>query len=169
MNRAAAAAAIAEKLGENDAIPLKQIDQIVEALGEDRALELLEQTMAIEESGGMLVADGSRRRSPGGVFFHLVRKELPREWKQRIFYWQPEGAEKPKEEEPAPKVRRPRIIEVAKDLAPKPKRRSSHPPRPSLGSKEAVRDRVRQLLFELPAGERRELLLELIADLRPDD
>jgi hypothetical protein len=170
MNREAAAAAIAEKLGENDATPLKQITQVVEALGEERALELLEQTMAIENSGGMQVADGSRRRSAGGVFFHLVRKELPREWKQRIFYWQADSPEKPKakEEEPAPKVRRPRIIEVAKDLAPKPKRRSSHPPKPPGSSKEMVRDRIRQMLFELPAGERRELLLELIADLRPD-
>jgi hypothetical protein len=173
MSREAAAAAIAEKLGETDATPLKQIDQIIEALGEARALELLEQTMQIEAQGGMTVANGSRRRSPGGVFFHLVRKDLSREWKQRIFYWQPDAPGKaakqdaPPPEASAPKVRRPRIIEVSKDLAPKGKRRASSPPKAEAITKESARERIKQVLAGLPAGEQRELLLELIADLRP--
>jgi hypothetical protein len=184
MSQEDAVAAIAEKLGEKDAIPLKQIGQVIEALGEARTMQLLSETMEIEAGGGMTVADGTRRRSKGGVFFHLVRKELSREWKQRIFYWQPEGAAKteaPKEEAPvAPKARRPRIIEVATDLQPKPKRRSYPPPAKAAGSardaasgrdmvlgRDAARERIRQALQGLPAGEQRELLLELIADIRP--
>jgi hypothetical protein len=32
-------------------------------------------TREIEAGGGLLLPDGSRRRTPGGVFFHLVRSE----------------------------------------------------------------------------------------------
>jgi phosphorylated adapter RNA export protein len=168
MSQRDAVANIAEQLGEKDVIPLKQIGQIIEALGEERTMQLLADTLAIEASGGMTVADGSRRRSPGGVFFNLVRKELSREWKQRIFYWQPEGtAKKPAATEPATvKTKRPRIIEVSRDLGmPKTARKGAYPSKPV--SKEGARDKIRQALAGLPAGEQRELLLELIADIRP--
>ncbi|MDP9372922.1 MAG: phosphorylated adapter RNA export RNA-binding domain-containing protein, partial [Chloroflexota bacterium] len=48
---------------------------------------------AIEGRGGLMLPDGSRRRTPGGVFFHLVRTQAspeelgrifpPRPWQQR--------------------------------------------------------------------------------------
>lgn len=171
MSQEESVASIAEQLGEKDAIPLKQIGQIIEALGLERTMQLLAETLAIEAGGGLTTADGSRRRSPGGVFFNLVRKELSREWKQRIFYWQPESTPKKAEpvEAPAPvKTKRPRIIEVSRDLGmPKGGRKGSYPPKAP--SKESARERVKQALAGLPATEQRALLLELIADVRPSD
>jgi hypothetical protein len=32
---------------------------------------VVSEALAVEASGGMLVVDGSRRRTPGGVFFYL--------------------------------------------------------------------------------------------------
>lgn len=171
MSQEDAVAKIAEALGEKDAIPLKQIGQVIEALGEERTMQLLAETLSIEAGGGLTVADGTRRRSPGGVFFNLARKELSREWKQRIFYWQPDAAPKKRsapEAAPAPvKTKRPRIIEVSRDLGPqKSGRKGSYPPKAPV-TREGARERIRQALAGLPAAEQRELLLELIADVRP--
>lgn len=52
-----------------DVLPDHQID----------ALLLLDQTLAVERSGGMTTADGSRRRTPGGVFFALLRDCISKE------------------------------------------------------------------------------------------
>ena len=54
-------------------------------LGEERARQLGEETLAIEANGGMLIADGSRRRTPGGVFFELVKRQASRKAFYRIF------------------------------------------------------------------------------------
>jgi len=32
--------------------------------------------METERNGGLMLPDGSRRRTPGGVFFHLIRTTL---------------------------------------------------------------------------------------------
>jgi hypothetical protein len=66
------AAAIAERLGETEEVPRKGIAQIVRAAGRTQAIALLEQTLQIEAAGGMMLPDGSRRRTLGGVFFHLA-------------------------------------------------------------------------------------------------
>jgi phosphorylated adapter RNA export protein len=66
-------AAIADQLGETEALPRRQIRRAVRALGEERARALLAEALAIEAVGGELLPDGSRRRTPGGVFFRLVR------------------------------------------------------------------------------------------------
>ena len=42
------------------------------ALGRTQARALLTETIRIEEQGGMMVPDGSRRRTPGGVYLYLV-------------------------------------------------------------------------------------------------
>jgi hypothetical protein len=67
---------IAEALGESDDIPRTQIAAIVKSLGAEGALALLAQTQRVEEAGGLLVPDGTRRRTPGGVFFLLAREKL---------------------------------------------------------------------------------------------
>jgi hypothetical protein len=66
------AAMIAQKLGETDPVARQQIQRIVWALGQTAAQGILEQTLQIEQNGGMMLHDGSRRRTAGGVFFHLV-------------------------------------------------------------------------------------------------
>jgi hypothetical protein len=67
---------IAEALGESDESPRTQITAIVKILGAEGALALLAQTQKVEEAGGLLVPDGTRRRTPGGVFFLLAREKL---------------------------------------------------------------------------------------------
>lgn len=38
-------------------------------------MELFEATRGIEASGGMMIADGTRRRTPGGVFMTLFKTD----------------------------------------------------------------------------------------------
>lgn len=74
---------IAEQLGETAKGPRAQLLTTVRALGRTQSHALLEETLRIEASGGMLTADGSRRRTPGGVFFHLVlTKGVPKRGKK---------------------------------------------------------------------------------------
>ena len=73
------AANIAQQLGETDPIPREQIRRILERLGAEAALTLLRETLEIEAQGGMLLPDRSRRRTPGGVFFHIVHSRASKE------------------------------------------------------------------------------------------
>lgn len=76
---------IAESLGESEERPRSQITAIVRELGPLVSRELLAETWRVESGGGMLVGDGTRRRSPGGVFFALARRRLPRKARRAIF------------------------------------------------------------------------------------
>ena len=42
-------------------------DRIVKEMGAETTLSVLDEVLKIEASGGMLLADGSRRRTPGGA------------------------------------------------------------------------------------------------------
>jgi len=64
---------IAAALGETAHGPLGQVGRVVGRLGAERARAFLARTQEIEAGGGLMLPDGSRRRTPGGVFFHLVR------------------------------------------------------------------------------------------------
>ena len=66
---------IAAGLGEIERGPLGQVGRVVGRLGAERARAFLAQTHEIEAAGGLLLPDSSRRRTPGGVFFHLVRAD----------------------------------------------------------------------------------------------
>jgi PHAX RNA-binding domain len=77
---------IAAQLGETEHEPLSLIWRTVRELGVDEALAVLAETLAIEEGGGMLTTDGSRRRTPGGVFLHLVRQRVHGAALHAIFY-----------------------------------------------------------------------------------
>jgi hypothetical protein len=59
--------------------------RVVRVLGETRAQAVLEETLRIEAAGGLLTADQSRRRTPGGVFFHVVKSTTPRKLRMRLF------------------------------------------------------------------------------------
>jgi PHAX RNA-binding domain len=67
------------------------VRRVVRVLGETRAQALLEETLTIEAAGGLLIADQSRRRTPGGVFFHVVKATTPRKLRMRMFP-PPEGS-----------------------------------------------------------------------------
>ncbi len=96
----AIAAEIAAQLGETEPEPLQHLYRAVRHLGEDRARELVTQALVVDENGGMLVPDGSRKRTLGGVFFHLVRAEVGQKEFYRIF--RPQGSPKDKDKEKAP-------------------------------------------------------------------
>lgn len=78
---------LAEQLGEADKRVRQQIHHLVKLLGVERSLAFLERTLAIEAEGGMMLPDSTRRRTPGGVFFYLVRTQGPPEvqivWRKR--------------------------------------------------------------------------------------
>jgi len=78
---------IAAGLGETERGPLGQVGRVVGRLGAGKARTFLTQTQEIEAAGGLMLPDGSRRRTPGGVFFHLVRTDdnLTREDRTYIF------------------------------------------------------------------------------------
>jgi hypothetical protein len=80
-------AQIATTLGETESVPLMHIRRIVQTLGPDRALELLNQAVAVESQGGLMLLDGSRRRTLGGVFFRLVREQTAPAECSRIWPW----------------------------------------------------------------------------------
>ncbi len=82
----ALARAVAVVLGETMPPPLRLITRIVDRLGPARARALLGQALTVEAQGGLTLPDGTRR-TPGGVFFFLVRTsaEIKREDKAYIF------------------------------------------------------------------------------------
>jgi hypothetical protein len=59
--------------------------QVLVVLGPDHTAELLAQTLEVEAAGGLLVTNGTRRRTPGGVFFHLVRQQVTRSQRDYLF------------------------------------------------------------------------------------
>ena len=65
-------------------VPL--LRQVLRTLGQDRCAAILADTLTSEANGGMLTKDGTRRRTPGGVFFHLVKERATRQECHRLFY-----------------------------------------------------------------------------------
>ena len=57
----------------------------MQELGSETALAFLTQTHETEAAGGMLLPDGSRKRTPGGVYFVLVKQHVTPEQRKRIF------------------------------------------------------------------------------------
>ncbi|KAJ3612332.1 hypothetical protein NHX12_020608 [Muraenolepis orangiensis] len=52
---------------------LELLQRAVRVLGRGQAIDLLERTEEAEREGGVTTLDGSRRRTPGGVFLHLMK------------------------------------------------------------------------------------------------
>jgi len=82
----ALARGIAAVLGETMPPPIRIITRAVDRLGPDRTRALLGQALTVEAQGGLTLPDG-HRRTPGGVFFYLVRTsdEVSREDRAYIF------------------------------------------------------------------------------------
>jgi len=169
---------IAKALGEVEEIPLTQIAGVVRVLGDDGAQALLKETLEIEAKGGQLLADGTRRRSPGGVFFQLARKRLPVEERKEIFRERkPAATEEPATPAPAAgeapnadpsRLTRRRVVEVipARPATGKGKAGGFTPPElPSALTRARIRQQVNQAVAPLPIEEQYHLLLDLLADI----
>jgi hypothetical protein len=76
---------IAQELGETDSRVTSQIWFIIYLKGIDFATEILRETHAIEAAGGMFLERQQRRRTPGGVFFHLVKTRVTSRERYLIF------------------------------------------------------------------------------------
>jgi len=81
----ALAGEIAAQLGETEPEPGRLIARALRLLGEERVQAIVARALEVEAAGGMMVPDGSRRRTVGGVFFYLLRTTVgQKEW-YRIF------------------------------------------------------------------------------------
>ena len=89
---------IATELNENHRPALEQIKRIVERLGIEQAENYLQQTLEIEAQEGILTTDKTRRRSPGGAYLYLVRREIS--GRDRRYIW-PQLKKKNKKIKPA--------------------------------------------------------------------
>lgn len=54
----------------------RQLERIIRKLGAQMLIDLHDETTALEEAGGQMVEDGSRRKTFGGVFFTLFREKM---------------------------------------------------------------------------------------------
>jgi len=91
---------IAAELGETADVAQMLIKRIVRTLGEERTRELARHAKVIEEQGGMLLPDGSRRRTLGGVFLKLAKDAASPEERARI--WIPKHRRPRSKSKPAP-------------------------------------------------------------------
>lgn len=95
---------IAETLNEPN---LALLREVLTVIGPERAQEFFQKTLEIEAQGGLMLKNGSRRRTPGGVFFYTVRHAIPKSEERLI--WPP--ANKAKDgvasEPPAPPIQAP--------------------------------------------------------------
>ncbi len=98
-----AAMRLANALGEREPGPRAQVGRVVRVLGIERAEAFHQQALEVENAGGMLLPDGSRRRTLGGVFFKLVRDGVSEEERLAIFPlqpWQKRRGERPQSAAP---------------------------------------------------------------------
>jgi hypothetical protein len=84
--------AIAGRLGETEPEPLQRLHEVVKMLGPERSFKWLQKTLEVEAQGGMVTVDGTRRRTPGGTFFYLVRTRGPRSARYLWREPRPDGA-----------------------------------------------------------------------------
>nr|XP_021183060.2 phosphorylated adapter RNA export protein [Helicoverpa armigera] len=63
---------IAEKLSEDKK---DLVVRIVQVVGANKAIEIYKETQRVEAEGGMLVMNGTRRRTPGGIYFFLLKRD----------------------------------------------------------------------------------------------
>lgn len=76
---------IAEALGETEPQPLEQIRRLIRIMGAVFAQELLRETQAVEAAGGLFLERENRRRTPGGVFFHLACNRMTKPQRGKVF------------------------------------------------------------------------------------
>ena len=61
------------------------VRKVMAVLGAERVQALFQKTLELEAAGGLTVQDGSRRRTPGGVFFKTVKDGTTDVERRRLF------------------------------------------------------------------------------------
>ncbi len=92
---------LAEQLGETGRVPLSQMLRMVHMCSIPFVDTLLQETERIEAEGGMLINDGTRRRTKGGVFFYLARRRMPVRF-QRVIFQSNSNKQGQKDKKPGP-------------------------------------------------------------------
>ena len=92
--RRAAVDQIAAALGEKNPRAIWQINHYAKLKSIEAAQALLQRTLDLEAQGGMLVPNGNRRRTPGGVYFALARETLTAD--EQLIVFPPPAPKKPK-------------------------------------------------------------------------
>jgi hypothetical protein len=77
--------AIAKQLEETEKQPRYQLLRMRKACGMSFMEALLDETLSVEENGGIMTVDMSRRRTTGGVYFFLARRYLSVKVRRSIF------------------------------------------------------------------------------------
>jgi hypothetical protein len=161
---------IAKALGESDEVPLFQITGVVRVLGEETAQKILAETQETEKNGGMMLPDGSRKRTPGGVFFFLARQKLSQADKLAIFRPPKEPKAPPSSSSgDANRFPRRRVIDVAPSR-PAPPARAPRPgfvppELPVAVRKVKAREHALAAVAGLPLEEQYSVLVDLLAEL----
>ncbi|KAJ8392713.1 hypothetical protein AAFF_G00071970 [Aldrovandia affinis] len=64
------------------------MERVVRIIGKRKAIELLAETATVEQNGGIFTMDGSRRRTPGGVYLNLLKNtpSISGNQVKKIFY-----------------------------------------------------------------------------------
>ncbi len=76
---------IARQLNESNKQALLQLRRTVRIMGEETARDVLRQTLEVEAQGGLQTNDGTRRRTPGGVYFQLLKQRVGQKEFFKIF------------------------------------------------------------------------------------
>ena len=82
VSASALARQLAKVLNETN-LPL--IHRIITVLGPERAQTFLSATLEMEAQGGALTRKGDRKRTPGGLFFYLVREAISNRERRQIW------------------------------------------------------------------------------------
>lgn len=61
------------------------IQRCIDEASKETVHQVLAETLRIERDGGMLRTSEKKRRTPGGVFFYLIKKAVPGPLRRRIF------------------------------------------------------------------------------------
>src|SRR5690349_10970116 len=61
-----------------------QVQSLVEMRGQGFAIDVLIKTVRAEMGGGMMIADGSRRRTRGGTYIKLAKDKLHPEQRREL-------------------------------------------------------------------------------------
>ncbi|KAH0628162.1 hypothetical protein JD844_008982 [Phrynosoma platyrhinos] len=64
------------------------IVRVVKIIGKKKSIELLMETAEVEQNGGLFIVNGTRRRTPGGVYLNLLKNtpSITGEQIKEIFY-----------------------------------------------------------------------------------